>query len=673
MEQSRRRNDDYMCGKLALRYSVERAFCPEDRWTVMAERRLRYISMRNLTQQSYCYVLLFPFISLVFTEPLRTGAKNIVSETKIIRPRAPGGGPVAEVAGDQAQQVPSEGVSSLTDGPLWSQRAWQHDEKLTIFQKIFNLQKLVPTQDLQENVSEAQHSITIPNVHVKGYGTTSSWREDTYPWNDERLYLKVFFRGNFKIGLVRGKLVTKRYDRHGIEIIIDSQVDDGTQSWVVISREVEWFVTELALDHRDPIHHEEGPIEHGVTRRIKLDRSTVETEFIFVVIKECDSVNQSTPQISWLGWRQRCCPSLIATTPMPKIRERKYGFASLKAKQQTKVPVLLGYWWKISCRACHWRPFWREQSRSVTAGQWANSLWVKIYWCFASLKFHYNSRYTTVFVTAVESADRTPRRTHIFNQFCRVGHARAHLIMQTCEWLKREFRLTCDVQSCVFWPMAHPKHLFIHHVSFHTSRRSWNLLFVLFLTVTDHTHCTTADWNQEYFVCCFAGRKTVWLRAPRHLWSLRSFYWTRLVCVPDDCCKNHRCHCKITSLRWTSSWCSICQLSDKIGGGSQIDQNSKFGMSRHLVRLPRHKWPKSMSSMADPVVPLERNLYGPPWAGLLWRRQYKEALDGRKFQIGNVCSFIVNKGYFCRYTWMTSKWRERSGIWLLCGRNWWNT
>ena len=28
------------------------------------------------------------------------------------------------------------------------------------------------------------------------------------------------------------------------------------------------------------------------------------------------------------------------------------------------------------------------------------------------------------------------------------------------------------------------------------------------------------------------------------------------------------------------------------------------------IRLPRHKWPKSCSSMEDPVVPLEKNLYG---------------------------------------------------------------
>ena len=38
------------------------------------------------------------------------------------------------------------------------------------------------------------------------------------------------------------------------------------------------------------------------------------------------------------------------------------------------------------------------------------------------------------------------------------------------------------------------------------------------------------------------------------------------------------------------------------------------------IRLPRHKWPKSRSSMEDPVVPLEKNLYGHPLAGLLWEK-----------------------------------------------------
>ena len=44
------------------------------------------------------------------------------------------------------------------------------------------------------------------------------------------------------------------------------------------------------------------------------------------------------------------------------------------------------------------------------------------------------------------------------------------------------------------------------------------------------------------------------------------------------------------------------------------------------IRPPRHKWRKSWSSMEDPVVPLERNLYGHPLAGLLWERQFEKIL-----------------------------------------------
>ena len=40
----------------------------------------------------------------------------------------------------------------------------------------------------------------------------------------------------------------------------------------------------------------------------------------------------------------------------------------------------------------------------------------------------------------------------------------------------------------------------------------------------------------------------------------------------------------------------------------------------------KHKWPKSWEYIQDPVVPLERNLYGHPLAGLLWERQIAKAL-----------------------------------------------
>ena len=70
------------------------------------------------------------------------------------------------------------------------------------------------------------------------------------------------------------------------------------------------------------------------------------------------------------------------------------------------------------------------------------------------------------------------------------------------------------------------------------------------------------------------------------------------------------------------------------------------------IRLPRHKWLKSWSSMEDPAVLLERNLYGHPLAGLLWDRHFEKILSkystvGRKFQIENVSLYIVRKD--CSY------------------------
>ena len=67
------------------------------------------------------------------------------------------------------------------------------------------------------------------------------------------------------------------------------------------------------------------------------------------------------------------------------------------------------------------------------------------------------------------------------------------------------------------------------------------------------------------------------------------------------------------------------------------------------IRLPRHKWPKSWSSMEDPVVPLERNLYGHLLAGLLWERQFEKNLLKHGWEkVSNwECSFVHReKGLF---------------------------
>ena len=67
------------------------------------------------------------------------------------------------------------------------------------------------------------------------------------------------------------------------------------------------------------------------------------------------------------------------------------------------------------------------------------------------------------------------------------------------------------------------------------------------------------------------------------------------------------------------------------------------------IRLPRHKWPKSWSSMEDRVVLLERNLYDHPLAGLLWERQFERILlqHGCEKVSNWECLFVHRqKGFF---------------------------
>ena len=74
------------------------------------------------------------------------------------------------------------------------------------------------------------------------------------------------------------------------------------------------------------------------------------------------------------------------------------------------------------------------------------------------------------------------------------------------------------------------------------------------------------------------------------------------------------------------------------------------------IRLPRHKWPKSWSSMEDRVVPLERNLYGHLLVGLLWERQFEKILLKHGWEkIPNwECLFVHReKGYSYLCMWMT--------------------
>ena len=87
------------------------------------------------------------------------------------------------------------------------------------------------------------------------------------------------------------------------------------------------------------------------------------------------------------------------------------------------------------------------------------------------------------------------------------------------------------------------------------------------------------------------------------------------------------------------------------------------------IRLPRHEWPKSWSSIEDPVVPLERNLYGHPSAGLLGERQFEKILltnGSEKFSYLECLFVHSEKSYSYQCMWMTSNWMERNKTLIRC-------
>ena len=73
------------------------------------------------------------------------------------------------------------------------------------------------------------------------------------------------------------------------------------------------------------------------------------------------------------------------------------------------------------------------------------------------------------------------------------------------------------------------------------------------------------------------------------------------------------------------------------------------------IRLPRHKWLKSWSSMEDPVVPLEQNLYGHLLAGLSWERQFEKILLKRWGKVSNWEGSFVHRETLQRTNSMLSR------------------
>ena len=120
------------------------------------------------------------------------------------------------------------------------------------------------------------------------------------------------------------------------------------------------------------------------------------------------------------------------------------------------------------------------------------------------------------------------------------------------------------------------------------------------------------------------------------------------------------------------------QAADAVSAYTQVKmedahillKNPKSECPDIWIRLPRHKWPKSWSSMKIQWLLLDEIC-----TVILWQDYYVKgnlrksycSMAGRKFQIGNVSLFIVRKDYSHLCEWMTSNWLERNKTLIRCG------
>ena len=77
---------------------------------------------------------------------------------------------------------------------------------------------------------------------------------------------------------------------------------------------------------------------------------------------------------------------------------------------------------------------------------------------------------------------------------------------------------------------------------------------------------------------------------------------------------------------------SRLQAADAVLAYTQV----KMEDAHKLLKIPKSECP-DIWIREDPVVPLERNLYGHPLAGLLWERQFENPIEvrlGEGFQLG---------------------------------------
>ena len=90
----------------------------------------------------------------------------------------------------------------------------------------------------------------------------------------------------------------------------------------------------------------------------------------------------------------------------------------------------------------------------------------------------------------------------------------------------------------------------------------------------------------------------------------------------------------------------------------QLMQCLPTSSTTHMAEIMGKKWRSCGTSRTECVrtptcwSPVERTVRGSSVGNL----------DGKKYQIWDVCLFIENKAYFCQFLWMTLRWLDRAEI-----------
>ena len=110
----------------------------------------------------------------------------------------------------------------------------------------------------------------------------------------------------------------------------------------------------------------------------------------------------------------------------------------------------------------------------------------------------------------------------------------------------------------------------------------------------------------------------------RRLRVLRSIHCTRIFSISNDSRQNMDVISRLPGFDGQAAEAVSAKTQVKMEDAHKLSKISKSECPDIWIRFPRHKWPKSWSSMEDPVVPLERNLSGHPLVGVLCEKQFEK-------------------------------------------------